>query len=232
MINTWNESLLHEELKEYFCGSTGKTEVPLCGSICDIILEDGTIIEIQTGNLSQLKPKLEKLLINNKVILVYPLPTNTFIETFDIENNLISKRKSPKHLTVYAIFKELTGIYHILDNPNFTLHVLLVDILEIRIADGTGSWRRKGIRRADKKLLKINDTKIFYGLESYVQLLPSNLPENFTRKDLAQSGAGKFSGHMAWVLWKTGSIELAGKNKNAHIYRKTQGIKTKPIAEV
>ena len=221
MINTWNESLLHEELKDYYCGNLGEKEVPYKGSICDVILNDGTIIEIQTGNIGQLKQKLEKLLVTNQVKLIYPLPTTTYIETYDIDQNLISKRKSPKHLSIYAIFKEITGIYTLLDNPNFTLHVLLVDILEIRIADGTGSWRRKGIRKADKKLIKINETKIFFGLKSYEDLLPKNLPEKFTCQDLAQAGVGKFSGHMAWVLRKTESIELIGKNKNAHIYRKT-----------
>ena len=37
MINTWNESLLHEELKEYYRGETGTAEVPVEGSICDVV---------------------------------------------------------------------------------------------------------------------------------------------------------------------------------------------------
>lgn len=55
MINTWNESLLHEELKDYYCGDNGNTEVPLEGSICDVLLNDGSIVEIQTANLGKLK---------------------------------------------------------------------------------------------------------------------------------------------------------------------------------
>ena len=62
---------------------------------------------------------------------------------------------------------------------------------------------------------------MFYGLQSYKDLIPSSLPDFFTRKDLAQGGVGKFSGHMAWVLCKTGCIELTGKDRNAHIYRRS-----------
>ena len=47
MINTWNESLLHEELKAYYCGDNGLKEVPIDGSICDILAADGQIIEIK-----------------------------------------------------------------------------------------------------------------------------------------------------------------------------------------
>lgn len=220
MINTWNESLLHEELKVYFCGEKGQKEVPVDGSICDAVLGDGSIVEIQTAHLGKLKRKLEKLLKNYQVKLVYPIAKNTLIETYGLDNLLISRRKSPKHGTIFQLFKELTGIYTLLDCAHFTLNVVFCDVLEIRIADGTGSWRRKGIRRADKKLLKIHEIHIFHQKNDYAFLIPDSVPDSFTVNDLNKAGVGIYAGQMAWVLRKTGIIELQGKKGKAFLYRR------------
>jgi len=220
MINTWNESLLHEELKDYYCGDSGKKEIPLEGSICDVLRNDGVIVEIQTANLGKLKLKLAKLIKNHPVVLVYPVAVNTVIETYSENSSLKSRRKSPKHGTIYQLFRELTGIWMMLDHPNLELQVLFTDILEIRVADGTGSWRRKGVRRDDKKLIKLHDTRVFKTMMDYEGLLPDSLPELFTVSDLKQAGAGSHAGHMVWVLRKMGIIELSGKKGNAYIYRK------------
>jgi len=222
MINTWNESLLHEELKDYYCGENGRKEVPLEGSICDAIRDDGSIVEIQTAHLGKLKVKLEKLLKNRKVELVYPIAKNILIETYDENSMLLTRRKSPKHGTVYQLFKELTGLYPLLDNPRFTLTVVIADILEIRVADGTGSWRRKGIRRDDKKLVKIHESRPFNGKSAYAALIPREVPELFTVKDLKAAGAGVHAGCMAWVLRKAGIIELCGKKERSYLYRRAQ----------
>jgi len=220
MINTWNESLLHEELKDYYCGDSGKKEIPLDGSICDVLRNDGVIIEVQTANLGKLKAKLQKLLINHQVILVYPIARNTLIETFDENRILKSRRKSPKHGNIFQLFRELTGIWMILDHPNLELQVLHADVLEIRIADGTGSWRRKGVRKDDKKLIKMHETRTFKTQTDYSELLPDSLSEQFTVSELCQAGAGAHAGHMVWVMRKMGIIELTGKKGNAFIYRK------------
>ncbi len=223
MINTWNESLLHEELKDYYCGDGGKKEVPVEGSICDAVLEDGSIVEIQTAHLGKLKVKLHKLLENRRVNLVYPVAKNIIIETFDEKGNLLTRRKSPKHGTIFQLFKELTALYTLLDHPRFSLTVVFADILEIRVADGTGSWRRKGIRRADKKLVKMHESRLFNGKEAFAALIPEDVPEQFTVKDLKASGAGVHAGCMAWVLRKAEIIELCGKKERSYLYRRSAG---------
>ena len=60
------------------------------------------------------------------------LYTKTIITT-DCDNNIISKRKSPKKGNIYDLFSELTGIYPILLNENFTLEILEINMSEIRI---------------------------------------------------------------------------------------------------
>lgn len=218
MINTWNESLLHESLKDHYCADRGQTEVEVEGSICDVVLDDNSIVEIQTQNLGALHKKLEKLLIHHRVRLVYPIAVNTTIETYNADRTLKSRRKSPKHGNVYQIFPELTKIYHLLENENLTITLLYSDIIQTRIADGTGSWRRKGVRLEDKRLSAIHSEQDLCGLTDYKKLIPSTLPEQFTTADLKTAGPGSSSGCMAWVLKKIGILQQVGKRGRHFLY--------------
>ncbi|MBU1068394.1 hypothetical protein KJ975_02395 [Myxococcota bacterium] len=219
MINTFNESLLHEELKQFYCGETGLTEVPVEGSICDVLHEDGTVVEIQTRQLGKLKRKLDKLLEHHRVKLVYPVARNKVLETRTRGGRLKSRRKSPKHDTVYRVFAELTGLWSLLGHPGLELEVVFADILETRVADGTGSWRRKGVRIEDRSLMQIHGTETFRTLGDWAGLLPASLPDEFTVKELGQAGAGTHAGKMAWTLRKAGVLELCGKRGNQFVYR-------------
>lgn len=221
MINTWNESLLHEELKDIYCGDNGQKEVPYDGSICDVFLNDGSIVEIQTANLGKLKHKLEKLLETKRVKLVYPIARNAIIETYAVDGTLKSRRKSPKHATAYSIFPEMTALYMLIGHPNLEIDVVHADIRELRVADGTGSWRRKGVRKDDRKLVAIHETHVFATKKHWEALIPEALKDGeFTVKELASNGAGSNAGTMAWVLRKAGILELVGKRGNAYVYRR------------
>lgn len=229
MINTWNESLLHEELKEYYRGEAGESEISLEGSICDVLHEDGSITEIQTSSISKLRAKLEKLLEGHKVRVVYPVATSTLIETYSKESELVSRRKSPKKGNAFQIFSELTGITHLIGHPNLTITVQLAEILELRIADGTGSWRRKGVRISDRKLIRLNDALDLATPADYLSLIPPTVPSEFTVADLRDAGAGRHAGKMAWVLRTAGLVEMVEKRGRAFVYRKKKGCRKKKI---
>lgn len=218
MINTWNESSLHETLKQTWCGDNGAVEVARDGVICDAVRRDGTIIEVQTTSFGKIKDKLSLLLPDNRVELVYPVAVNLVIETFAADGTVISRRKSPKHGTIYQVFGEMTGIIHLLGHSNLAITVVFADVREKRINDGSGSWRRKGVRIAERILDCIHETRTFHTLSDLASLLPESLPEHFMVSDLRKAGAGRHAGKMAWVLRKTNCIRLAGKNKNAFIY--------------
>lgn len=218
MINTWNESSLHETLKHTWCGVDGAVEVARDGVICDAVRSDGTIIEVQTTSFGKIKDKLSLLLPDNRIELVYPVAVNLFIETLAADGTVISCRKSPKHGTIYQVFGEMTGITHLLGHSNLSITVVFTDVREMRINDGSGSWRRKGIRIAERTLECIHDTRTFCNISDFASLLPASLPEHFTVSDLRKAGAGRYAGKMAWVLRKTNCILLAGKNKNAFVY--------------
>ncbi len=222
MINTWNESLLHEELKEYYRGEAGESEIPLEGSICDILHEDGSVTEIQTSSIGKLRAKLEKLLAGHRVRVVYPVAVSTLIETYSAESELLSRRKSPKKGVPCQVFGELTGITHLLGNPNLTITVQLAEVLELRVADGTGSWRRKGVRISDRKLIRLDKAIDLVTRSDYLALVPPGVPKLFTVADLRDAGAGKNAGKMAWVLRKAGWSELVEKRGRAFVYRLTR----------
>lgn len=218
MINTWNESLLHEQLKTLYSDGSGQFEVPCEGYICDAIMVDGTIIEIQTSNLSKLSQKLTKLVMHHKVILVYPIAQRKTLVTYNPDGGIKNSRKSPKSETVYRIFREITGLLQVLSHENITLRLVFAHIIENRIADGSGSWKRKGIRITGKELKEIYGSKEFTSIADFATLLPANLEQPFTTKDLSKAGAGPHAGHMAWVLHKTGYIQRIGKKGNAWLY--------------
>ncbi len=219
MINTWNESYLHEELKEHYRGEGDEAEAPVGTAICDILHQDGSITEIQTTSLGKLRLKLERLLEDRKVRLVYPIAERLVLETKTVDGSLISSRKSPKKGTIYQVFRELTGIYHLIPNERLTLDIVFANITEFRIADGTGSWRRKGVRIENRKLDSINRILSITSPRDLLSILPENLPSEFTTADLEARGTGKHAGHMVWVLRKLGLIEKIGTRSRRYVYR-------------
>mgnify|MGYP002627664504 CR=1 FL=1 len=193
MINTLNETHLHKTLKRIYANKTEGSvmEQPAEGYIADIIRPDGEIIEIQTGSLSSLLPKITKYLAAKRnVTVVYPLAAKKYIETKK-DGCLISRRKSPVSKNIYSIFKELTGLTSVLLDPKFTLIVHESTITEEREQTELCVQSKNNRRRFRKNWLKtgkrLEDTgteHIFNCTRSYLNLIPKDLPQMFCVKDL------------------------------------------------
>lgn len=192
-FSTINESSLHKELKNLYCLKTGgKTEVSCEGHVYDILTKDNDVIEIQTRNLRQLLPKIDDALEKgHKVTIVHPIVITKTIETFNSENKCISQKKSPKKGHIYDLFRELTGIFPVLLNKNFTLEILEINIVETRLKKDTNVQTLQKSRRykkdwlkTDKKLDSINSAVKFTSRKDYINLLPSGLPKEFCAKDI------------------------------------------------
>src|SRR4051794_26047906 len=68
------ECTLHRQLKtRYGSDSGGRNEVPIDGFRIDAVAADGTLVEVQTGALGPLRPKLERLLPMQGVLVVKPV---------------------------------------------------------------------------------------------------------------------------------------------------------------
>ena len=150
-IGTKNETSLHNSLKLHYA-EPGKTETIRAGYVCDAIGADNEAIEIQTSHFSSLKKKIPALAKSGKVRLIYPIIVKKTIELYDTGKKLLSRRKSPKKLSIWNIFDELIYVPELIKLRNLTIEIVYVDAVERRRNDGKGSWRRKGVSIEDRLL--------------------------------------------------------------------------------
>ncbi|KKK43946.1 hypothetical protein LCGC14_1082020 [marine sediment metagenome] len=219
-IGTLHESSLHAALKLWYKESEDRLEVPIENYVIDIVRDD-LLIEIQTKNFSQIKRKLENLMKNNRVRLIYPIVKDKWILNVDLQSNkTIRKHLSPQHSSYIEIFEELIRIPELISNSNFTIEVLLVQIEEYRKNDGNGSWRRKGWSIYDRKLVRVLEKKVFYTPIDFLMLKPSSLKTPFTNLELAQSlnKPIRLARKMSYCLRKMGLIKVIGKKGRALLF--------------
>jgi len=220
MINTYNESDLHKTLKEHFCPKNGKTEQPLLGSICDILCDTGKVIEIQTSNLSALRAKLEKFLPEHKVLIIYPIAVTSYICVLNEDGSTRHRRKSPKHGSFFQIFRELSGLYHLIDSKNLSFKLVYISC-EVIKAD-TGHKKRRAYRPGiiNKKLIEIHGIEGYKNMKTICKKVLDLLPEEFTNQDIKNIGAKKYTSYTSWFLSKAGLISSKGKRGRFKLYKK------------
>lgn len=218
-----SESSLHSSLKNIYTPPDGDQEVFIDGYLIDIV-RPGLLIEIQTGNFSALKIKLSKLLNNHYVLIVHPIPQEKWIIKSSTNDDLVSKRRSPRKGRLEHLFEQLTYIHHLIDHPRLSLEVLLTCQEEIRKADGKGSWRRKGVSIVDHKLIDIYETHLFQTRSDFAQFVPRELWEGFTTQDLAQKLKIRrnLARKITYCLYHMNILERANRTQHGWIY--TQSI--------
>ncbi len=187
-------------------------------------MKQSGLIEIQTKNFLRIKYKLKKLLTNHKIKLVHNIPVIKWIIKTDENGVVLSRRKSNKKGNIFHIFDELIYIIDLISNPNFTLEIVMSEEEEIRRDDGKGSWRRKGTSIIDRKLVKILERKKICKVEDYLKILPKNLNEPFSTKDIAREL--KISIYLArkiiYFFKKINAIKCIGKKGNLLLYKKNK----------
>ena len=221
-IGELRERSLHAELKRWYAEPGDRAEVPFDGFVIDLVRGD-TLIEIQTRSFTKLARKLTRLVRGHRVRLVFPIARRKWIVTSDADGTVLRRRASPKRGAYRDLFAELIRIPHLVGHPNFTLEVLLVEVEELRCADGLGSWRRRGISILDTRLLEVCDRRRFDTAADFARLLPPHLEDPFTNRTLAASAAmpTPLAGMMTYTLRRIGAIELVGRRKRAHLFART-----------
>jgi hypothetical protein len=219
-IGTLAEKSLHASVKDFLAQPGDQIETSLDGYVIDI-LRGEQIIEVQTGNFSAMKRKLNKLLgAGHKVRVVFPLPARKWIVRQTEAGKLIARRKSPAHRSTVDAFRQLVYVPHILPHPNFSLEVLLTHQEEIWRDDGQGSWRRKGWSLHDHRLLKIVGRTRLDSAEDYLGLIPRGLTRPFTNRELADALkiSPGLAGKMTYTLRAAGWLEMVGKQGRASLF--------------
>jgi hypothetical protein len=228
-IGTEHESSLHRTLKIRYAGKKGRTEVLTGGYVCDGITEDRDLIEVQTGSFGPLKRKIAELtsLMEverefGRIRIIYPVTVLKYIELYDSEGTLLRRRKSPRKGTSWDLFKALLYAPELPLLPDLSIELILLDVLEKRIQDGKGSWRRKGASISDREVLEYHQTIPLLELKDYYQFIPFEKGAEFTVRDLgAQAHIETALARKAlYVLTRLGMVRRLGKKGNAWVYAK------------
>ena len=158
IIGELNERSLHRALKARYAVAGSATEQAVDGFVADVVA-GGRIVEVHTGSFRPLKRKLPRLLERHPVTLVHPVARDRYIVKVPADPNAPpSRRKSPKHGSVFEVFPALASIPALLAHPNLTLEVVMTVEDEVRAKNGRGSWRRRGWAILDRRLVEVVET--------------------------------------------------------------------------
>jgi hypothetical protein len=210
---------LHHDLKHWCARPGDRLEVVVDGYEVDVV-GDARLLEVQTGNFSALKDKLNALLDRHCVEVVYPIAQERWIRRVDGKDRPVSRRKSPKRGRLEELFGELLRLPETAMHANFSLRVLMIQEEVIWRDDGQGSWRRKGWSVADKRLLQVLDEHSFTEPEAYLALIPDHLQRQFTNQDLAEALTLRrpLATKMTYCLRRMGLLALTGKQGRFNLY--------------
>jgi hypothetical protein len=215
------ETHLHTALKTWYAQTGDLIEAEIDGYRIDIV-HDNVLIEIQTKHFYNIREKLNTLLANHLVHLVFPIAQEKWIMRLGEEQKLKNhRRKSPKHGRVEHIFDELIRFPDLITHPNFSIEILMTNEEELWVNDGKGSWRRGGWSIQDRRLLKVVDRITLATPGDLRSLLPQSLPQPFTTRDLAKSIPIRQSlaRKMAYCLRQSAVITISGKQGKSYLYR-------------
>lgn len=219
-IGTLSEKTVHAVLKHYYAPDENMHEIPIESYVADIYT--GTeIIEIQTRAMNRMRKKLEAFLPLYPVTIVYPIPRQKWLFWIDEETGEVSqKRKSPKKGNVYQAFIELYKIRPFLSHPNLRLRLDLIDMEEYRLLNGWSRDKKKGSERYDRIPIAFVEEICMNDIRDYIQLIPYELPEQFTAKEFAKCAKipTRLASTILLIFNDLRLVTRVGKNGNSYIY--------------
>ena len=221
-IGELNERSLHRALKARYAVSGGATEQAVDGFVADVFA-GGRVVEIHTGSFRPLRRKLRRLLERYPVTLVHPVARDRYIVKVSADPTVPpTRRRSPKHGSVFQVFPALASIPALLAHPNLTLEVVMTVEEEVRAWNGRGSWRRGGWAILDRRLVDVVQTHAIDSMADLFALLDAHLPERFTTRDVAAAmKSPRRLGQLAAFCFREGGVsEVCGKEGNALVYRR------------
>jgi hypothetical protein len=220
-IGTTTESSLHRSLKFRY-SSEGSTEILAGGFICDGCTEKGELIEVQTGTFAPLREKVKILTRKNKVRIVHPIIARKTIELYDTSGCLISKSKSPKKGSIWDLFTALIHAPELPLTKNLRIELAVVEIVEKRVDDEKGSWRRKYVSISDRCLVAWLNSVELLRPKDYYQFVPFKKDEQFTTRELGEKAGIRvtLARKTLYVLTRINLVERVGKRGNALVYQR------------
>lgn len=216
-IGTQSEQTVHRAIKYWISPDPTTHEVRLAGRIADVFF-DGRVYEIQTRSFFSIRPKVEALLRDHPVTVVYPVVRRRTIQTIGADGVLGKGRVSPKRRDPSRILAELHGFAGLVGRPGLDFMTVAFDAAEYRAASNRDARSPRG--RVDLYPRGIPEVGRYASPADFAALLPP-LPDPFTVKDIGKALRmnATDAGRTALFLREAGIAELAGKQGRAFSYR-------------
>lgn len=224
-IGTLGEKSLHAVLKYYYQPDESQHERKIGRMTADAILPNGSILEIQTRSFYSLRKKLPLFLAYGQVHLVAPVIQKKWVCWLHPETGeVVSKRLSPKRYTPIDLSRDLGYIREFLLHPKLTVHFPLLEAEEYRLLDGWGNDGKRGSTRYERIPLNLLEEWVMKSPQDYIALLPDNLPEVFTIKELEKSAriSSRCAYAAAAIFRETGILKECGYCGRAKCYCRSE----------
>ncbi len=218
-IGTLRETGLHADLKRWYAQPGDEFEIALDGFVIDI-RRGPHLIEIQTRSFSSMRRKLLALAERHPVRVVHPVPERKWIVRLDKKGRELARRRSPKAGRIETLFKELVAIPDLVGHPNLTFDIAITHEDELWQQTGRRAWRRKGWCVVGRRLVDVVRVVPFADGRDFAALLPPELAQPFTARDLAAASGLRLSlaYKMIYCLRRMNMIAVAGKRGRAALY--------------
>jgi hypothetical protein len=221
-IGVLGEGPLHAAVKALLAEPGDRLEVPVDRFVIDLLRSDGELVEVQTGGFGALGGKLDALLDEHRMRIVYPVAAERRIVRVDEHGQVLGARRSPKRATAAAVFDKLVAFPSLLTHPNLTIEVLLLREDHIR---GPQPRTTRGRTRdpGERRLVDVLDRITLRTREDILAVLPALPREPFTTSELAAVvGCGTvLAQRTLYCLRAIGIVEPAGKRGRAPLHALT-----------
>ncbi len=188
-IGALSERSLHRILKLYTDPCRENHEVSYLGYVVDVMNSDG-ITEVQTRDFARLLPKLEALLAEERVTVIYPITRIRTLVWLDPLTGETSKpRRSPRRGRLSDALPELSRISHLVGGGNLTVKLFLLDTEDYKVQNGRGKDRKHYAMRYERLPTELVDIVELCDVCDYAQLLPDALSDGFTAADFDRATA-------------------------------------------
>ena len=216
------EGPLHAAIKAALAEPGDRLEVPVGRFVIDLVRADGELVEVQTGGFGPLGRKLDALLDEHRMRIVYPVAAERRIVRVDEHGEVLGVRRSPKRATAVAVFDKLVAFPSLLTHPNLTIEVLLLREDHIRRPQPTttrGRTRDPGERR----MVEVLDHLVLRTSQDILAALPALPVEPFSTRELAAvlGCSTQLAQRTLYCLRTIGLVEPAGKRGHAPLHVRT-----------
>jgi hypothetical protein len=218
-IGVLGEGPLHAAVKALLASPGDRVEVPVGRFVIDLVRADGELVEIQTGGFGALGAKLDALLDEHRMRIVYPVAAERRIVRIDEQGQVLATRRSPRRATAVDVFDRLVAFPSLLSHPNLTIEVLLLREDHVR-GPGPTRTRRRTRDPGQRRLVDVLDRITLGTSEDILAVLPPLPAEPFTTRELAKIlGCGTvLAQRTLYCLRAIGIVEPAGRRGRSPLH--------------